>query len=236
MVNTGCGVATFEPIKDLELGETFGYHVDSMMTTEHQVTANRALLKTECRLMQRARLVHRIIAAEQAALLPRPLHIFFGFDVFEVGVDWLPETLTRLRRAVGDQHRVVASIPESAVCDIPYFRDLISQLRDLHVAVAYEGFAEGQTQTIKQRALSPDFITLPPALVRGIHRNGDGQRRLQSIVQLAQEIGCQVVASHVDDSDSHKVVGDLGCHYALGSMIGSPRSIDCLLDEMAVLT
>ena len=51
-------------------------------------------------------------------------------------------TAPRLLKTAGDK-RIVAEIPDSAVVDIPYFRDFRSRLRDMAIGVAYDGLGYG---------------------------------------------------------------------------------------------
>ena len=100
--------------------------------------------------------------------------------------DSLMESLARLRTLVADDGRLVVEIPDSAVGDIPYFREFLHALRNIGVGVAYDNFTGGPTQLAGHAPIAPDYLKLARPLVSGLLRNRERQRRLQGLVQACR--------------------------------------------------
>ncbi len=110
--------------------------------------------------------------------------MFLGLQVSEISAEFLPESLDRLAEIVAHKHQLVAQIPETAVCDIPYFRQFIQGLRERDIEIAYANFCGGPTQISNWQAVAPDYLKLSPSLVKGISRASGGWRTVQSLIQV----------------------------------------------------
>jgi EAL domain-containing protein (putative c-di-GMP-specific phosphodiesterase class I) len=193
-----------------------------------------AVMQTECRLSSRIRAVERLIAVEQATRLGSAAHLFLPLGAADVDGVSAARSLERLAQLLGDPRRLTVQIPDSAACDIPFFRDFLALTRELGVAVAYDGFTSGAAQLGRQRDIAPDFVKLAPSLARGVSRNRNLRRSLRDIVRAAEEVGAEVVAAGVDGSESAGICRELGCRYAQGAFIGAPLPIDELPGVEAV--
>src|SRR5439155_24414017 len=138
------------------------------------------------------RQLHRLLAAEHVARVPGTLLLFVNLLPAEVGADLLPQSLARLANVAGGK-TVVAAIPDSAVVDIPYFRDFRQRLREMGIGVAYEGFAGSLHQLHAQAQFSPDYLKLTAALARGIDKSTQRQQQLKTLVEAATGHGIQVI-------------------------------------------
>ncbi len=72
------------------------------------------------------------------------------------------------------------------MCDIPYFRQFVADLRTAEIEVAYGGFCMGPSQIAEWRTMAPDYLKLAPAVVRGIRRASGGYRMIQSLLHATQ--------------------------------------------------
>ncbi len=225
--------ARFQPVVQLDSGEAFGYEAIREFDDlpGHSRQAESIVEGTECRLTERINQQHRLFSVEQAAQLDDSAHLFLGLQVSEISAEFLPDSLDRLSEIVDHRHQLVAQIPETAVCDIPYFRQFIQGLRDRGIKIAYANFCGSPTQITSWKSVAPDFLKLSPSLVKGINRASGGWRTVQALVQAVNELGCAAIAAGIDDGADMQCLVELGCQYGQGDYFGGPQPITTFINS-----
>jgi EAL domain-containing protein (putative c-di-GMP-specific phosphodiesterase class I) len=228
----------FQPVVALQSETVFGYevtrHTENLPGENRQ--AESIIEATECQLTERINLQHRLFAAEQSAILEERVHLFFGLQVSELNADYLPESLVRVAEATGRRHRIVAEIPESAVCDIPYFRQFVSELRKRDISIAYVGFCGGPGQIADWATVAPDFLKLASPLVKGVSRASGGFRMLKSLLAATHDLGCEMIATGVADAADAECLRELECPHAQGDYFGVPAPANSYSQPKPVLS
>ncbi|MFN0017987.1 MAG: FHA domain-containing protein [Pirellulaceae bacterium] len=222
----------FQNLVDLASGKTAGYESMPVWAPGHVEprASERMLSSTDCRLTERMHQLERLLATENAAHLPQGELLFLRLEPAEVGADSVPASLARMQGVSGSK-RIVAAIPESAVVDIPYFRDFLTRLRGMGLGVAYFGFAGNQQQLIASPDLAPNYLMLAPLLARGVDKSTQRQQQIGTIVEAAKERGTGVVATGVHNELEAQTCRELGCQLAQGEHYGHSQLGDCAGDE-----
>jgi EAL domain-containing protein (putative c-di-GMP-specific phosphodiesterase class I) len=216
----------FQPIFDLAENRCVGFEAIRRPQLPGEPPAAQQILdSTDCRLTERMSQLHRLIAAEHLARLADATMLFVSLQPAEVGADALPQSLARLAKLAGDK-QIVAEIPDTAVVDIPYFRDFLARLRELKIGVAYDGFAGSPHQIKAQEQFAPDFLKLTPALARGVDKSTQRQHQIKALTEAAQQIGAQLIAVGVHSENEARTCHELGCRLAQGDHFGRPQTID----------
>jgi len=169
------------------------------------------------------------MAAEHFARMPNATLLFVNLRPAEVGADFVPQSLARLAAVAGGK-KIVAEIPDSAVVDIPYFRDFRAKLREIGVGVAYDGFAGSPNQIKQQAEFAPDYLKLAPALGRGIDKSTQRQQQVKTLVEAAQELKVQTIAVGVHSENEARTCREIGCRLAQGDHFGPSQTIDWPLE------
>ena len=212
----------FERIEDLERGACFGYELQwDEQEWLGDVAARRRLRGIDSRINDRLCELHRLVAVSRPLPAENPTTWFFNASTPEVGTPRFVQSLVRTRARLPEGHGMVAGIPHAAVCDIPYFRRFLQALTDEGIQIAYSDFRGGPAQIADCADLRPDFLKLSGSLSQGVGRSSGGQRQLQLIIRAAQEIGTEVIATHVLDQNDADTVYELGCRFAQGPAFGS---------------
>jgi EAL domain-containing protein (putative c-di-GMP-specific phosphodiesterase class I) len=220
----------FQPIFDLTENRCVGYEVVPRPQLPGESTPTQQILDaTDCRLTERMSQLHRHIAAERVARLSGSMLLFVKLRPAEVGADLLPESLTRLADLSGGK-KIVAEIPDSAVVDIPYFRDFRAKLRDLEIGVAYDGFAGSPHQIKAQAEFAPDYLKLSPALARGVDKSTQRQQQAKALVDAASELKVQLIAVGIHTENEARTCREIGCRFAQGDHFGHAQTIDWPID------
>jgi EAL domain-containing protein (putative c-di-GMP-specific phosphodiesterase class I) len=220
----------FQPIHDLLENRCIGYEAIPRPQLPGEASQPQQVLEaTDCRLTERMSQLHRLIAAEHFARMPNATLLFVNLQPAEVGADFVPQSLARLAAVAGGK-KIVAEIPDSAVVDIPYFRDFRAKLRDLGIGVAYDGFAGSPNQIKQQAEFAPDYLKLAPALGRGIDKSTQRQQQVKTLVETAQELKVQTIAVGVHSENEARTCREIGCRLAQGDHFGHAQTIDWPLE------
>jgi pSer/pThr/pTyr-binding forkhead associated (FHA) protein len=209
-------------LADLATGEKAGYESRSGLPPQVHgaLSAEQLLAGVECRLTERMNQMQRMWSAEQAAKLSPGDLLFVRLEAAEVGADHVPESLSRLETLSGGK-KIAATIPESAVVDIPYFRDFLARLREQHVGVAYYGFAGNQLRVATCPELCPEFLMLAPALARGVDKSSQRQEQIREIVTAAAKGNTRIVATGIHTEAEAETCRQLGCQFGEGDHYGT---------------
>jgi len=215
----------FEPVVRLADGAAFGYEAveEAGVGQAEASPAERLLLGTECRLLARLRHLRRMVAVEEAAAFPPGASVFLKLDASEIGSPGLAESLERLHGALGDVRPLVVEVPDSAVSDTRYYREFRGRMEALEVGIAHGDFSAGPAQLVQQEQVRPDFVKLARPLVHALDRSRQRQQQVQSLVEAAGRIGCEIVAVGVRTAEEEEVCRQLGCRYAQGERFGGPQ-------------
>jgi EAL domain-containing protein (putative c-di-GMP-specific phosphodiesterase class I) len=223
----------FQPIYDLVENRCVGYEAIPRPQLPGDATAAQQVLEaTDCRLTERICQLHRLIAAEHVARLSSATLLFVNLQPAEVGADLLPQSLARLAALAGGK-KVVAEIPDSAVVDIPYFRDFRARLRELSIGVAFDGFAGSPHQVKAQAEFAPDYLKVAPALARGIDKSTQRQQQMKALVEATQALNIELIAVGVHSENEARTCREVGCRLAQGDHFGHAQTIDWPLDGFA---
>lgn len=225
---TLCSIATvFQPIVELADGRPAAYEAltDRSGPEPARASAERHLLECECRVTGRLRHLRRLAAAEQSRGLPGDADLFLPVDASEMGTARLAESLGALADIVGDARRLAVEIPQGAVCDLPHFRELCGRMRQLGIAVIYDGFSEGQIRVLETKEIRPDMLRLAPSLVRNLHRNRQRENQLRSVVRKAADFGCEIIAVSLENEAEADACREIGCRFGQGTFFGPPQPV-----------
>ena len=135
-------------------------------------------------------------------------------------VDVLEQHAQRHALAPSD---IELEITESAVMANPdHCIGLIAQLRERGYGVAIDDFGTGHSSLAYLQKLRASTLKIDQAFVRTLASDGNNQKIVRSIVQLAQSLGLETVAEGVEDGATLALLREWGCDHAQGYGVHRP--------------
>ena len=158
----------------------------------------------------------------QAAGLP--LHIAVNLSSRMLQDQTLPQAIaSRLARWNLEPHALKLEITESSImADPPQVLAILSLLQTLGVRLSLDDFGTGYSSLIHLRQLPVDEIKIDKAFVMGMATSAGDQAIVRATIDLAHNLGRQVVAEGVDDERVCRVLAELGCDFAQGYTFSRP--------------
>lgn len=128
--------------------------------------------------------------------------------------------------------RVVLEITERAALDeVKDVQAKVARLRSLGYSIAVDDLGAGYSGLNSLAELEPDVVKLDMTLVRDIHKSATKRKLVRSIVALCIDMGIEVVAEGVENTEERDCVVDLGCDLLQGYFFARPSApfVDPLL-------
>jgi diguanylate cyclase len=142
----------------------------------------------------------------------------------------LPNEVERLLT----QHRVPANFLELELTESTAMADpgraglVLQALRDLGVAVAIDDYGTGYTSLAYLRRLPVTQLKIDRSFVTAMRQLDENAAIVRSMIQLARQLGLEVVAEGVEDRETLVELAALGCDSAQGYYVSRPVAPDRL--------
>lgn len=136
----------------------------------------------------------------------------------------LPEYLDRVLATAEEVNsdRLVLQVPVEGVSEDPEaFRKVRQRLARTGTGVALAAFGPGHPRIPELRDLSPELVTLHQSLVEAAGRpDEDWRRRIRVAVDVAHDLGAQVLAKGVERIEQRAGLRSAGCDLSEGYLEG----------------
>lgn len=217
----------FQPIVSIEDGSVFGYEAlargpeDSQLYEAKDLFANAENQGYLSRLDQLASQL-AVIRFQQREL---PAQLFINFS---------PDTLTADRRAMSDlvsfmglqgmsPEQVVIEVTEhSPIDDVQKLCSAVDRYRKAGFKIALDDLGSGYSGLQLWSELKPDYVKLDRHFIQHIHLNDAKQYFVQSIQELAEKLGCLVIAEGIENRRELETVCRMGIPLVQGYYICRP--------------
>jgi diguanylate cyclase (GGDEF)-like protein len=120
----------------------------------------------------------------------------------------------------------------AAVANIVQAEMLIRRLKDLGHSIALDDFGRGLSSLTYLKSLPVSHLKIDGEVVRDLPTNQRSQAMVSAIVQLARGSGLKTTAKCVESEAILSSVGQLGVDFGQGFVIGRPRPLEQVLQEL----
>ena len=139
--------------------------------------------------------------------------------------DWSASIESLMRAHPGVAERLIVEITETvAIQDIDDIRGFVKRLKNFGSRIAIDDFGAGYTSFRNLRKLGVDIVKIDGAFVQNIARSADDRAFVQTLIDLARRLEIKTVAEWVQDEESAAMLGDWGCDFIQGRLIGLASS------------
>lgn len=141
--------------------------------------------------------------------------------------------LDRLANSVIPCERLCLEITETAAMkNVALAMEFFAQLKALGCLIALDDFGSGLSSFGYLRQLPLDIVKIDGMFVRDMHENETDLIMVRAINELAQQMKKQTVAEFVENPDIIDRLLELGVDYAQGYVIGKPKPLGELIEEL----
>ncbi len=141
-------------------------------------------------------------------------------------VEWIEE---RLRFHDLPPSLLQIEITESEIMgDVALTNDVLSRIGGLGVGLSIDDFGTGYSSLSHLRQLPIDEIKIDRSFVSNMLASENDSVIVQSMVNLAHNLGLEVVAEGVEDAQTKLALGAIGCDRAQGFYFSQPIPVDAL--------
>jgi diguanylate cyclase (GGDEF)-like protein len=117
-----------------------------------------------------------------------------------------------------DTGAIGVRIGHRSVNDRPEVEQGLRWLRLLGVRVAVDDFGVQPIDLDRLQRLDPDCVALDRSLLNAIETDAGARRRVAAAIAAVAALGITVIAKGVATDSTSRVLADLGCHWAHGSL------------------
>lgn len=122
--------------------------------------------------------------------------------------------------------RIVLEVTERApVGDYSALREALDVLRGTGVRFAVDDAGAGWASLQHVLELSPDFIKLDRALVRGVEDDPSRRTLIEGLLPVAAGMGAQVIAEGIEGAAQLEALRELGVPLGQGFLLGRPAGL-----------
>ena len=146
-----------------------------------------------------------------------------------------PDFFGRLRQAFADEgvplSLVELEFTESAAMDVSeQILDAIAALRADGATISIDDFGTGYSNIARLRTMPLDRVKLDPSLIAEIETCERARVVVQSVIQLINGVGCEVVAEAVETASQADILRTMGCDVVQGHVFAHPMFEEEFLD------
>jgi len=136
----------------------------------------------------------------------------------------LAESITKILEAEQlDPRFLTLEITESAVMSRPESAlTLLSRLHDIGIKLSVDDFGTGYSSLSYLKKLPVSELKIDQSFVAGITENEDDAVIVRSTIDLGHNLGLEVVAEGVEDSETLDLLAIFGCDVAQGYYVSRP--------------
>ncbi|RXH07047.1 bifunctional diguanylate cyclase/phosphodiesterase [Bradyrhizobium vignae] len=168
--------------------------------------------------------VLELVVAELAAAPDVCLSLNISPDT-TMDPDWWAGIESLMQAHPGVAERLIVEITETvAIQDIDDVRAFVSRLKHFGSRIAIDDFGAGYTSFRNLRKLGVDIVKIDGAFVQNITHSADDRAFVQTLIDLARRLDIKTVAEWVQDEEAASMLGDWGCDYIQGRLIGLASS------------
>jgi EAL domain-containing protein (putative c-di-GMP-specific phosphodiesterase class I) len=106
--------------------------------------------------------------------------------------------------------------------NIERVNDTLQDLRGLRVQLHIDDFGTGYSSLSYLSRLRIDSLKIDHSFVRAMAPSGEDYEIVRTIINLAHNLGMDVVAEGVETAEHTRLLRDLGCEYAQGYFFSRP--------------
>lgn len=144
-----------------------------------------------------------------------------------------PDFLQQLDQALADKHipprQLELEITESvAVLGLERVAEVLAQVRQRGIGVAIDDFGTGFSSLSYLDRLPADRLKIDRAFVNLLDSDRPGARIARMIVPLGHQLGMQVLAEGVENTNQLAALREMGCDEAQGFHFSPPLALDML--------
>jgi diguanylate cyclase (GGDEF)-like protein/PAS domain S-box-containing protein len=141
------------------------------------------------------------------------------------------EVAAALEQAGADADWICVEIPESTMLDeASRMKSVLAKLSKMGVRLSIDDFGTGYSSLSYLRQLPVSEIKIDRSFVIGMGASADDAVIVRSTIDLARNLGLQVVAEGVEDEAAWQRLKSLGCGFAQGFYICRPVPPDDFVD------
>ena len=138
-----------------------------------------------------------------------------------------------LRDSALDAHHLKLEVTESVLMEnADSARITIEALRARGIRLGIDDFGTGYSSLAYLVRLPVDTIKVDRAFVRGMFERGENFEIVRTIVQLAKNLGMDVVAEGVETKEQRAKLEELGCEHGQGYLFAKPLDADAAWDML----
>jgi predicted signal transduction protein with EAL and GGDEF domain len=150
-----------------------------------------------------------------------------GRDLIDLGL--ADEVAGLLRRWRVPPHLLELEVTETTVLSDPMrARAILTRLSELGVRIAIDDFGRGNSSLGYLKRLPVDVLKIDKSFVLNMIDDQDDAVIVRSTIDLAHNLGLEVVAEGVESEAAWTRLGSLGCDTAQGYYVGRPAPAEAL--------
>ncbi|MDQ0193148.1 EAL domain-containing protein [Paenibacillus wynnii] len=237
IVNKGLMDTYFQPILQLQSGQTIGHEVLNRPPTSPQFPTTELFyefagetelmfrLEKNCRRMSLTRYVERLTNPTIENDNTKLIFINMHPGILNDSRHKSGETVELMKGLGLSPSRVVFELTErQAVQDYASFEKALSHYRDQGFRIAVDDAGSGYNSLKTIVYLKPEFIKLDKSLIRGINNNSEQQELLELIREYAHRSSTRVIAEGIETKEELYFLQKSGIDYGQGYALGRPVS------------
>lgn len=153
-----------------------------------------------------------------------PLHVAVNLSPRSLQQPALPQRVSDLLEKWKVHPRYLKlEITESCImADPPQVMAILSLLQSLGVRLSLDDFGTGYSSLVHLRQLSVDEIKIDKSFILEMTSNQSDAAVVRATIDLAHNLGRQVVAEGVDNEETCRILCELGCDLAQGFYFSRP--------------
>jgi diguanylate cyclase (GGDEF)-like protein len=219
-----------QPIIDVEKRKVFGYEALSRGPSDSPLHPAQMLFETaeRCGLTLELETLCLRTAAASWSEQGNPNKLFVNLSPAKLlPPEFRPDQLQKLLKTNGLQAKdIVIELSERyPTADPAELLKTLSWLKDEGFLIAIDDLGSGYSGLKLWSELKPDFVKIDRHFIRDIQDDLVKREFLRSVVELADRIGCKLIAEGVETDAEFRVVSGLGISLVQGFLFGRPRPI-----------